>query len=61
MSQVLLFGEADGVISKENDRVVPGEPLNRVIHVDPDLHGIGRGEPGPGWTQLHSREGAVFP
>jgi hypothetical protein len=59
--QVLLFREADGVIGEKDDRIVTTQALNRVIHVDPELHGVGRGESGAWWTQLHRREGTVFP
>jgi hypothetical protein len=61
MTQVLLLRETDGIVGEEDDRVVPSEALDRVIHVDPKLHTGSGGEAGPGRAEFNRGQRAILP
>jgi hypothetical protein len=61
MGKVLFLRQAHRVVSEKDDRIAPGKPLNRVVHVDPDFHGLGMGKAGSGRAQLHRGQGSVLP
>src|SRR6188472_2991317 len=60
VAQVFLFRESDSIVGQENHRVMPGQSLDRVIHVDPELHAVRGRQTSPGWPQLDRRQGTVL-